>query len=130
MKSPRRCAPLPSNAPSSLSGQSAEEEEEEERLYARTQVGCWAADRHGGDVTPGHPARGAVGPGRRAHLGPVGAPAAGADPAAVEPPLEPDAGQGEQPAAAPGLHGLAAGRGDVPLAVPGESRRFRAAVVS
>lgn len=82
--------------------------------------GCWEADQLGGDVIPG-PVWGAVGPGHCAHLGPVRALAAGADPAAVEPPLEPDPGQREQPAAAEGLNGLAASRRDFPLAVPGES---------
>lgn len=82
--------------------------------------GCWEADQIAGDVTPG-PVWGVVSPGRRAHLGTVRALAAGADPAAVEPPLEPDSGQREQPAAAEGLHGLAASRRDFPLAVPGES---------
>lgn len=73
----------------------------------------------GGDVTPGS-VWGSVGFGHRAHLGPLRAPAAGADPAAVEPPLEPDPGQREQPAAAERLHGMATGRRDVPLALPGE----------
>lgn len=77
-------------------------------------------DPLGGDVPPG-PVRGPVGPGHRAHLGAVGAAAAGSDPAAVEPPLEPDPGPGQQPAAAAGLHGLAAGRRDLPLALPGQN---------
>lgn len=83
--------------------------------------GCWeAAQALLGDVTHG-PVWGAVGSGHRAHIDPVRALAAGADPAAVEHPLEPDPGQREQPAAAEGLHGLAAGRRDFPLALPGES---------
>lgn len=91
-----------------------------DRAPLRTGTGgCWEANQVGGDVTPG-PVWGAVGPGHRAHLCPVRAIAAGADPAAVEPPLEPDPGQREQPAAAEGLHGLAAGRRDFPLAFPGE----------
>lgn len=94
------------------------------RAPFRTDTGgCWEAYRLGGDVAPAS-VRGAVGLGRRAHLGPVRAPAAGADPAAVEPPLEPDPGQREQPAAAEGLHGLAAGRRDLPLALPGELTRL------
>lgn len=84
--------------------------------------GCWEADQLGGDVPPGS-VRGAVGPGHCAHLSAVRALAAGADPAAVEPPLESDPGQREQPAAAEGVHGLAAGRRDFPLAVPGERGR-------
>jgi len=87
--------------------------------FTRTDAGgCWEADLLGGDVPPGS-VRGAVGLGHGAHIGPHRAPAAGSDPSAVEPPLEPDPGQGVLPAAAEGFNGLAAGRGDFPLAVPG-----------
>lgn len=66
---------------------------------------------------------GAVGSGDSSHLGAVCALAAGADPTAVEPPLELDAGQRQQSAAAERLHGLAAGRRDAALAVPGKTGR-------
>lgn len=69
------------------------------------------------DVPPG-PVRGAVGSVQRAHS----ACAADSDPAAVESPLDPDPGQGQQAAAAERLHGLAAGRGDLPLASPGQNQ--------
>lgn len=81
------------------------------------------SEAHRNDVAPG-PVRGAVGPGHRAHLDTVGAAATGAHPAAVEPPMEPDAGQKLRAAAAQRLHGLAAGRGDLPLALPGERDNF------
>lgn len=74
----------------------------------------WEAERN--DVGAG------FGPGHRAHVAAVVAAAAGADAAAVELPLEPDAGQKLRAAAAQRLHGLAAGRGDVPVAVSGERR--------
>lgn len=80
--------------------------------------GCWEEKPQ--DVS----VRGTVGSGHRAHVRAVRAAAVGAHPPAVEPPLEPDAGQGEQSAAAEGLHGLAAGGRDLPLAVPGEFSCF------
>lgn len=87
---------------------------ERRRLARKDAGGCWEEKLQ--DVS----VRGTVGSGHCAHIRTVRAAAAGAHPPAVEPPLEPDAGQGEQPAAAEGLHGLAAGGGDLPLAVPGK----------
>lgn len=74
----------------------------------------WEAGRN--DVGAGS------GLGHCAHHAAAAAAAAGLNPAAVEPPLEPYAGQEVRAAAARRLHGLAAGRGDLPVAVSGERR--------
>lgn len=90
------------------------------RQFQRADTGgCWETDRHGGDVAPAS-VWSAVGLGHRAHFASLRGPAAGTDPAAVEPPLESDPGQREPPAAAERLHGLATGRRDFPLVVPGK----------
>lgn len=76
----------------------------------------WEAGRN--DVGAG------FGAGHRAHVAAVAAAAARLNAAAVELPLEPDAGQKVRAAAAQRFHGLAAGRGDLPVAVSGERRTY------